>query len=180
MLGVVVEEEDPKRRNIFVRTFLRVRLAINISKPFPTGFWMAREERQKTWIEFKYERLQDCYCLRCGIIGHGKKEYKKELAIASWDPLRPRYEPGLGVNPIRAIFNRGTGMNKEENSEGQEMEERARGEHDHNIESESRRTESSRVSEFKSKHQILVAPPIFDCPILDACSHCNRHFLQHN
>ncbi|KAL4396681.1 hypothetical protein AHAS_Ahas01G0116200 [Arachis hypogaea] len=27
------------------------------------------------------------------------------------------------------------------------------------------------------KHE---APPTFDCPILDACSHCNRHFLQHN
>ncbi|KAL4397085.1 hypothetical protein AHAS_Ahas01G0156600 [Arachis hypogaea] len=28
--------------------------------------------------------------------------------------------------------------------------------------------------------QILVAPPIFDCPNLDVCSHCNLIFLQHN
>ncbi|KAL4374108.1 hypothetical protein AHAS_Ahas05G0148800 [Arachis hypogaea] len=28
--------------------------------------------------------------------------------------------------------------------------------------------------------QILVAPPIFDCSKLDACSHCNFLFLQHN
>ena len=28
--------------------------------------------------------------------------------------------------------------------------------------------------------QILVAPPIFDCSNLDACSHCNFFFLQHN
>ena len=27
--------------------------------------------------------------------------------------------------------------------------------------------------------QILVAPPIFDCSNLDACSHCNFFFLQH-
>ncbi|KAL4350552.1 hypothetical protein AHAS_Ahas10G0153400 [Arachis hypogaea] len=28
--------------------------------------------------------------------------------------------------------------------------------------------------------QILVAPPIFGCPILDVYSHCNLLFLQHN
>ena len=28
--------------------------------------------------------------------------------------------------------------------------------------------------------QILMAPPIFDCPIPDACFHCSSHFLQHN
>ncbi|KAL4374427.1 hypothetical protein AHAS_Ahas05G0180700 [Arachis hypogaea] len=28
--------------------------------------------------------------------------------------------------------------------------------------------------------QILMAPPIFDCSFLDACSHCNLLFLQHN
>ncbi|KAL4373107.1 hypothetical protein AHAS_Ahas05G0048700 [Arachis hypogaea] len=28
--------------------------------------------------------------------------------------------------------------------------------------------------------QILVAPPIFECPNLDACSHCNLLFLQHS
>ncbi|KAL4321693.1 hypothetical protein AHAS_Ahas14G0136000 [Arachis hypogaea] len=28
--------------------------------------------------------------------------------------------------------------------------------------------------------QILVAPAIFDCSNLDACSHCNFLFLQYN
>ncbi|KAL4306668.1 hypothetical protein AHAS_Ahas16G0201300 [Arachis hypogaea] len=32
----------------------------------------------------------------------------------------------------------------------------------------------------KRVDQILVAPSIFDCPIHDACSHCNFLFLQHN
>ena len=31
----------------------------------------------------------------------------------------------------------------------------------------------------KRVDQILVAPPIFDCSNLDACSHCNFFFLQH-
>ncbi|KAL4321457.1 hypothetical protein AHAS_Ahas14G0112400 [Arachis hypogaea] len=32
----------------------------------------------------------------------------------------------------------------------------------------------------KRVDQILVAPPIFDCPILDANFHCNLLFLQYN
>ncbi|KAL4288044.1 hypothetical protein AHAS_Ahas19G0246800 [Arachis hypogaea] len=32
----------------------------------------------------------------------------------------------------------------------------------------------------KRVDQILVTPPIFDCPILDGSLHCNLHFLQHN
>ncbi|KAL4350376.1 hypothetical protein AHAS_Ahas10G0135800 [Arachis hypogaea] len=32
----------------------------------------------------------------------------------------------------------------------------------------------------KRVDQILVAPSIFDCPILDASLHFNLHFLQHN
>ncbi|KAL4381263.1 hypothetical protein AHAS_Ahas04G0116000 [Arachis hypogaea] len=32
----------------------------------------------------------------------------------------------------------------------------------------------------KRVDQILLAPPIFDCPNLDACSHCNLLFLQYN
>ncbi|KAL4306515.1 hypothetical protein AHAS_Ahas16G0186000 [Arachis hypogaea] len=32
----------------------------------------------------------------------------------------------------------------------------------------------------KRVDQILMAPLIFDCPILDASLHCNLHFLQHN
>ncbi|KAL4381632.1 hypothetical protein AHAS_Ahas04G0152900 [Arachis hypogaea] len=32
----------------------------------------------------------------------------------------------------------------------------------------------------KRVDQILVAPPIFDCPNVDACFHWNLHFLRHN
>ncbi|KAL4300755.1 hypothetical protein AHAS_Ahas17G0232600 [Arachis hypogaea] len=32
----------------------------------------------------------------------------------------------------------------------------------------------------KRVDQILVTPPIFDCPNLDACSQCGFHSLQHN
>ncbi|KAL4316123.1 hypothetical protein AHAS_Ahas15G0253600 [Arachis hypogaea] len=32
----------------------------------------------------------------------------------------------------------------------------------------------------KRVDQILVAPPSFDCPILDPSSHCNLLYLQHD
>ncbi|KAL4287954.1 hypothetical protein AHAS_Ahas19G0237800 [Arachis hypogaea] len=32
----------------------------------------------------------------------------------------------------------------------------------------------------KKVDQKHVAPPIFDCPILDASLHCSSHFLQHS
>ncbi|KAL1326996.1 hypothetical protein AAHE18_13G269600 [Arachis hypogaea] len=44
-------------------------------------------------------------------------------------------------------------MNREENSKGKEVEEEARGEHDHNMKSENRHTESKKVGESKSKQQ---------------------------
>ncbi|KAL4276737.1 hypothetical protein AHAS_Ahas20G0237100 [Arachis hypogaea] len=28
--------------------------------------------------------------------------------------------------------------------------------------------------------QMLEAPPTFDCPILDGCSHCKSYLLQHS
>ncbi|RYR51272.1 hypothetical protein Ahy_A06g026296 [Arachis hypogaea] len=58
-------------------------------------------------VDFKYERIQDSYCLNCGILGHTKKEYRNPMAMASWDHMKPRYGLGLGVNRARAISARG-------------------------------------------------------------------------
>ncbi|KAB2620501.1 hypothetical protein D8674_040344 [Pyrus ussuriensis x Pyrus communis] len=38
-------------------------------KPLTTGCWLPRDNNNETWIEFRYERLQD-FCYRCGRIGH--------------------------------------------------------------------------------------------------------------
>ncbi|RYR45943.1 hypothetical protein Ahy_A07g031712 [Arachis hypogaea] len=66
------------------RNYLCCRAAINISQPLQTGFWLNRNNKSKTWISFKYERLQDYFCLRCGIIGH-EKNCSKTIAMACWD-----------------------------------------------------------------------------------------------
>ncbi|KAL4365344.1 hypothetical protein AHAS_Ahas07G0096700 [Arachis hypogaea] len=56
-MGIVVEVENPKKNNILLRTFLRVRVVLEFAKPLSTKFWMKRENLPNTRIEFKYERL---------------------------------------------------------------------------------------------------------------------------
>ncbi|MED6134390.1 hypothetical protein PIB30_036625 [Stylosanthes scabra] len=104
--GTVVETEDPVMNNLLHRSFLRVKLFMDISRPLPTGIWMPRPNLPKVWVSFRFERIQDSYCLKYGIIGHNKREYNRPVAVSTWDPLKPRYLPGLGVSrppPIQEI-----------------------------------------------------------------------------
>ncbi|KAL4276525.1 hypothetical protein AHAS_Ahas20G0215900 [Arachis hypogaea] len=77
MMGIVIDVEDPMRNHVLMRTFLRVRVVVDILKPLPTGFYMTRENLPNIWVYFKYEHFQDCYCMNCGVIGHSKKECNK-------------------------------------------------------------------------------------------------------
>ncbi|KAL4381873.1 hypothetical protein AHAS_Ahas04G0177000 [Arachis hypogaea] len=88
-MGTVVEVENSIKNNILLQTFLRVRVALEIAKPLHTGFWMKRDKLPNTRIEFKYERLQDAYCLNCGSVGLRKKECKNEMAMTNWDVSEP-------------------------------------------------------------------------------------------
>ncbi|RYR64948.1 hypothetical protein Ahy_A03g010968 [Arachis hypogaea] len=107
-IGVVIEMENPRLNNILQRTFFRVEVTLNITKPLSTGFWLAIENHQTFWVYFKYERIQDSYYLNYGILGHSKKECKNPMATASWDSMKPRYGLRLGVNRAKPLLARGT------------------------------------------------------------------------
>ncbi|RYR47522.1 hypothetical protein Ahy_A07g033454 [Arachis hypogaea] len=134
-IGTVMETENSRLNDTLQRMFLRVRVTMNITKPLPTGFWLATQNHQTLWVDFKYERIQDSYCLNCGILGHTKKECRSPMAMASWDHMQPRYGLGLGVNRVRAISAREKEqdekeMNREWTEAKQDCEgERARMEH---------------------------------------------------
>ena len=68
-VGEFVELEDIEK----ARGFLRVKVAVDTSKPLATGCWVPREDKNESWIEFRYERLQD-FCYKCGRIGHANTE----------------------------------------------------------------------------------------------------------
>ncbi|RYR58629.1 hypothetical protein Ahy_A05g024490 [Arachis hypogaea] len=96
MLGVLAEVEDPKTDDIRRRSYLRIRISINITKSLPTGFWLDREELPPLWVFFRHERLPNNYYFKCGILGHEKKTCKNPIAMPCWDPTKKKYAPGLG------------------------------------------------------------------------------------
>ncbi|KAF7140564.1 hypothetical protein RHSIM_Rhsim06G0091800 [Rhododendron simsii] len=81
------------------RSFLRVRVEVNISQPLPKGFWMRRKNPTGTdlWISYKYERLSD-FCFACGRLGHENKNCK---FVTREEGLSSGYGPELRTGSIR-------------------------------------------------------------------------------
>ena len=95
-LGVLMEVEDPMVDGRMLRSFLRMRVLINIKQALTTGFWVPRKEKSSVWVWLKYEKLQN-YCFQCGRIGHESKDCKEERAMSLLNPKLPRFGPGMGV-----------------------------------------------------------------------------------
>lgn len=59
------------------RSFLHVRVEVNLNQPLPKGFWLRKRTStgRDHWISYKYEKLSD-YCYACGQVGHENKECK--------------------------------------------------------------------------------------------------------
>jgi hypothetical protein len=51
------------------RSYLRLLVSIDVTKPLSPGFCFSRSDGVSDWISLKYERL-DIYCTDCGRIGH--------------------------------------------------------------------------------------------------------------
>ncbi|RYR51764.1 hypothetical protein Ahy_A06g026743 [Arachis hypogaea] len=78
IVGRVISAEDPLVEGNKLRSFLRVRVEINVQTPLKIGFWFKRNDGSHSWAEFKYEKLYD-YCYKCGRIGHNKRACGTEL-----------------------------------------------------------------------------------------------------
>ncbi|KAM0977287.1 hypothetical protein ACFX2I_020016 [Malus domestica] len=93
--------EDPAK----ARGFLRVRVLVNTVNPLVNGCWLKRETNRETWVEFKYERLQD-FCYRCGHIGHANNECTFEAysggaeGYGEWTRAHPVKEFVEPVKPL--------------------------------------------------------------------------------
>nr|GLL37548.1 uncharacterized protein LOC109174453 [Ipomoea trifida] len=55
-----------------MRTFYRVRVALDVSKPLKKQMKLKRENGTWVLIDFRYERLPT-FCFLCGVIGHGDR-----------------------------------------------------------------------------------------------------------
>ena len=75
-----VEEVEWKKRKEDISMFMRVQVALPISKPIRGGGFIVGSDGVKSWVSFKYERLPifDHYC---GILGHDLKHCATHYAM---------------------------------------------------------------------------------------------------
>ncbi|KAK3012595.1 hypothetical protein RJ639_009248 [Escallonia herrerae] len=101
-IGELLKIDQLKDGKIGEKGYMRLRVEVNIEKPFPKGFAMKREGKEDAWISFQYERLPD-FCFGCGHLGHVKKwcnrtinqsmEWKYAGAVRPYTPwIRASYE----------------------------------------------------------------------------------------
>ena len=75
-----VEEVQWKKRKDDISMFMRVRVALPISKPIRKGGFIVGSDGVKTWVSFKYERLP-IFCHYCGILGYDLRHYAAHYAV---------------------------------------------------------------------------------------------------
>lgn len=88
------------------RSFLRVRVEVNLKQPLSRGFWLRRSNNtgRDFWISYKYERLPD-YCYACGRIGHENRECK---FVTREEGVNSGYGPELKTGRARKLPFHGT------------------------------------------------------------------------
>ncbi|KAI8005103.1 hypothetical protein LOK49_LG08G00439 [Camellia lanceoleosa] len=91
-IGRLVRVEAHAEGLLLYRSFLRIRMEIDIQQPLPRGLWLQRGQGQSdSWLTFKYEKLSN-FCYDCGRLGHENHTCKfvsKEQGTSSG------YGPGL-------------------------------------------------------------------------------------
>ena len=68
-LGDVVEVERRRPKQDEANYFMRVKVALQLSKPLRRGGFIAGSDGERSWITYKYERLP-ILCHFCGLLGH--------------------------------------------------------------------------------------------------------------
>jgi hypothetical protein len=92
-LGPLIMVEENNGVEVTFRSFLKIMVSIDVSKPLNSGFYLSREDGSSSWVSLKYERL-DIYCTDCGLIGH----YQASCLSQKEDRNPSRYIISLKVN----------------------------------------------------------------------------------
>ena len=77
-----VEEVEQRRGQDELHYFMRVRVALPISKPIRRGSSIVGSDGEKHLVKFKYERLP-LFCHFCGMLGHDVKNCAEHFAATT-------------------------------------------------------------------------------------------------
>lgn len=76
----IVEEAERSRQDDKKFLFMRVHVALPITKPIWCGGFIEGSDGERTWVNFKYERLP-LFCHFCGLLGHGLRHCASHFAM---------------------------------------------------------------------------------------------------
>ena len=94
--------------------FLRVRVAVNVSRPLNRGRKVLLGKDGEVWVNFRYEKMPN-FCYWCGMVSHGAQECSVWLASKGSLPLDQQgFGAWLRADPFSAgkktfVFVSGTG-----------------------------------------------------------------------
>lgn len=100
--GRVIDIEDSIIEGRILRTFMRARIEIDVTKPLPTGCWVPRKNLPKIWVIYRYERLQDL-CFKCGALGHEQRAYTIPTVMSTYCSSTPNFDQHLSTQPSKPI-----------------------------------------------------------------------------
>jgi len=80
----VVEDMERRRRQDAPSYFMRVWVALPVSKPLRCGGFIVDSNGDRMWVHFKYERLP-MFCHFCGILGHDFHHCARHFAAEKSD-----------------------------------------------------------------------------------------------
>ena len=75
-----VEDVERRRRQDMQNFFMRVQVALPISKTLRRGGFISDSDGVGTWVTFKYERLP-IFCHYCGLLGHDLRHCARHYAM---------------------------------------------------------------------------------------------------
>ena len=105
-----VEEVDADGEKMAWGKFLRVRVAINISKPLKRGTRITIEGKGSMLVVFKYEKLPD-FCYVCGCLDHQELECDDVIRVKiEGGKAKREYGPWLGTESNEILTRRSEGQ----------------------------------------------------------------------